>query len=333
MRAKDRRWKKLSLVIIPLLLEGNPGDAQERVTVSYSSLEAPNSNYFIAQEKGLYQKYRIEADSIFIPASTTVVTAIVAGSVHLGNGTGGSIANAAVGGANVVSVGSFINTLPYELIVHESIKSAEDLRGKAIGISRIGSASDVAARVLLKALGLEPDKDVPVIQVGGASDRAAAFRTGKIAGFPSPPGVIKLAKGMPHRVLITTADFPKRFPFPYVCLTTTKSYLASNRETIKRIVMALIEGTHFFKTRKEESKRILAKYSRQNNEAYLESSYSGNAPLFERVPLVTREGMEVQVKEALARKPGARLRVEDLVDDSIVLQLEKEGFIDRIYQQ
>jgi ABC-type nitrate/sulfonate/bicarbonate transport system substrate-binding protein len=91
--------------------------------------------------------------------------------VHLGNGTGGSIANAAVGGTNLVSVGSFINTLPYELIVHKSIKSAEDLRGKAIGISRIGSASDVAARVLLKAVGLEPDKDVPVIQVGGASDR------------------------------------------------------------------------------------------------------------------------------------------------------------------
>jgi len=131
----------------------------------------------------------------------------------------------------------------------------------------------------------------------------------------------------------TTADFPKRFPFPYVCLTTTKSYLASNRETIKRIVMALIEGTHFFKTRKEESKRILAKYSRQNNEAYLESSYNGNAPLFERVPLVTREGMEVQVKEALARKQSARLRIEDLIDNSIVLQLEKKGFIDRIYKQ
>ena len=88
------------------------------------------------------------------------MTAIVAGSVHIGNGTGGSIANAAVGGANLVSVGSFINALPYELIVHESIKSAEDLRGKAIGISRIGSASDVAARMLLKALGLPVLKEI-----------------------------------------------------------------------------------------------------------------------------------------------------------------------------
>src|SRR6266850_5489241 len=210
MRAKDRRLKRLSLLIVVLLIEANPGDAQERVTISYSSLEAPNGNYFIAQEKSLYQKYGIEADSIFILASTTVVTAIVTGSVHLAPGAASPMRR--WGGANLVAVGSFINTLPYELIVHESIKSAEDLRGKAIGISRIGSASD----------------------------RAAAFRTGKIAGFPSPPGVIKLAKGMPHRVLITTAEFPKKFPFPYVCLTTTKSYLASNREPIKQIVMALV---------------------------------------------------------------------------------------------
>src|SRR5438445_4498720 len=104
MRAKDRLWKSLSFLSVVLLFEGNPRDAQERVTVSYSSLEAPNSNYFIVQEKSLYQKYRIEAASIFSPASTIVVIAIVAGSVHLGNGIVGSIANVVVRGANVVSV-------------------------------------------------------------------------------------------------------------------------------------------------------------------------------------------------------------------------------------
>ena len=74
-----------------------------------------------------------------------------------------------------------------------------------------------------KGLGLEPVKDVPIMQVGGPAERAAAFRTGKIAGFPSPPGTIHLAKGMAHRILISTADFQKRFDFPYICSTTTKS--------------------------------------------------------------------------------------------------------------
>ena len=172
----------------------------------------------------------------------------------MGNISGGATANAAVGGASVVAVGCFINTLPYELIVHESIRSAQQLKGKSLGISRVGSSSDVAARVLLKQLKLEPDKDVAILQVGGSTERAAAFRTGRIAAFPSPPGTIHLAQGMPHRVLISTADFPNGFPFPYVCPTTSKAYLKSNRENMKRLLMALIEATHFYKTRKEESK-------------------------------------------------------------------------------
>ena len=307
--------------------------AQEKLTVSYSSVDAPSANWYIAQEKGLYKKYGMDVESIFIPASSTNVAVLVAGQIKFGNGTGGVIASAAVSGANLVAVGCFINTLPYELIVQESIKTKEQLKGKSLGISRIGSSSDVAARVLLKGLGLEPDRDVPIIQVGGSRERAAAFRTGRIAGFPAPPGVIHLTQGMAHRVLISTADFAKPYPFPYICATTTKTYLASNKPTVKKLLMALTEGAYFFKTRKEESKKIIAKYTRQNNEAYLEAAYDINARLFDRVPLVTREGMDIQLKEALARKPGVNLKVEDIIDDSLVVELEKEGFIDRLYKQ
>jgi ABC-type nitrate/sulfonate/bicarbonate transport system substrate-binding protein len=142
-----------------------------------------------------------------------------------------------------------------------------------------------------------------------------------------------LTKGMPLKVLISTADFQKRFDFPFICATTTRSYLSRHRETVKKILMSLIEATHFFKTRKEESKKIVSKYSKQTNEAYLESSYLANEKLYDRVPLVTRAGTETQIKEATSRKPGAQLRIEDLVDDSIVRELEKNGFIDQVYKQ
>jgi NitT/TauT family transport system substrate-binding protein len=237
-----------------------------------------------------------------------------------------------VGGANLIMTACYLNTLPYELVVQASVKSAEDLKGKSVGISRVGSASDVAARALIRGLGLEPVKEVPIIQVGGPAERAAAFRTERIVGFPSPPGTIHLAKGMPHRILISTADFQKRFDFPYICSTTTKTFLATNRDTVRRLTMALIEATHFLKTRKEETKKYIAKYTRQNNPQYLEASYMANVKLHERVPLVTREGTEVQIKEALSRKPGATLKVEDMVDDSIVRDLEKSGFIDKVYK-
>ena len=318
--------------LLALILLPRSAYSQQQ-TLAFSSVDSPNANWYIAKEKQLYKKYSVDSELIFIPSSTTTISAVVAGSVAVGNISGGATANAAVGGASVVAVGCFINTLPYELIVNESIRSAQQLKGKSIGISRVGSSSDVAARVLLKELKLEPDKDVAILQVGGSTERAAAFRTGRIAAFPSPPGTINLAQGMPHRVLVSTADFPKGFPFPYVCPTTSKAYLKSSRDTMKRLLMALIEATYFYKTHKEESKKIFAKYSRQTNEAYLESAYQSTNKLFEQIPLVNREGMEMQVKEALARKPSSALKVDDIVDDSIVVELEKEGFINHIYRQ
>ena len=319
------------ILFVPLV-DHSRSSAQEKLTVSYSSIDAPSANWYIAQEKGLYKKYGLDVESIFIPASSTNVAVLVAGQLKFGNGTGGTIASAAVGGANLVAVACFMNTLPYELIVQDSIKTAQQLKGKSLGISRIGSSSDVIARVFLRNLGLEPDKDVAIIQVGGGGERAAAFRTGRIAAFPAPPGVLHLTKGVPQRVLISTAEFQKPYPFPYICGTTTRSFLSTNRATVKRLVMALTEGVQFFKTRKEESKQILAKYSRQNNEAYLEAAYEINAKLFERAPYVGREGMEIQLKEALAKKPASTVKVDDIVDDSIVAELEKEGFIDKLYR-
>jgi NitT/TauT family transport system substrate-binding protein len=253
--------------------------------------------------------------------------------VQVANASGGGVASAVVAGADLVMVACYLNSLPYELVVNENIKSAEDLKGKSVGISRVGSASDVAARALIKGLGLEPDKQVPIMQVGGPAERAASFRTGRIAGFPSPPGIIHLTKGMPFRILISTADFQKRFEFPYICATTTKSYLTRQRETVKKVLMAHIEAVHYFKTHKDESKRIVAKYSRINNENYLEAAYAASAKLYDVVPLVTRGGTEIQIKEATSRKPGAQLRFEDVVDESIVRELEKSGFIDKTYKQ
>ena len=287
----------------------------------------------LAQDRGFYKKNGLDAELLFIPSTTTSVSSLVAGDVQVANASGGGVASAVVAGADLVMVACYLNSLPYELVVSENVKSAEDLKGKSIGISRVGSASDVAARALIRGVGLEPDKQVPIMQVGGPAERAASFRTGRIAGFPSPPGIIHLTKGMPFKILISTADFQKRFEFPYICATTTKTYLARQRDTVKKVVMAHIEAMQFFKTHKDESKKMIAKYSRINDENYLEAAYTASAKLYDNVPLVTRAGTEAQIKEAVSRKPGAQLRFEDVADDSIVRDLEKSGFIDKVYKQ
>ncbi len=306
---------------------------QEKVRLAHSALESSNAVWYVAQARGYYKKNGLDADLLFIPSTTTSVSSLVAGDVQVANASGGGVASAVVAGADLVMVACYLNSLPYELVVSESVKSAEDLKGKSIGISRVGSASDVAARALIRGLGMEPDKQVLIMQVGGPAERAASFRTGRIAGFPSPPGIIHLTKGIPYRILISTADFQKRFEFPYICATTTKSYLARNRDTVRRVIMAHIETTQFFKANKEETKKIISKYSRITNEDYLDSAYAATAKLYDMVPLVTRPGVEVQIKEAAARKPGVQLRFEDMVDESIVRELEKSGFIDKVYKQ
>ena len=306
---------------------------QDKVRLAHSALESSNSVWYAAQEKGLYKKYGLDAELLFIPSTTTSVASLLAGDVQVTNASGGGVASAVVAGADIALIACYLNSLPYELVVHESIKSAEDLKGKNIGISRLGSASDVAARALIKGLGMEAERQVLIMQVGGPAERAAAFRTGRIAGFPSPPGIINLTQGMPFKILISTADFPQRFEFPYICAATSRNYLARRRETVRRVLMAHIETIHFFKNNKEESKRIIAKYSRINNEAYLEAAYTASAKLYDRVPLVTRPGVEIQIKEAVSRKPGVQLRFEDMVDESLVRELEKSGFIDKVYRQ
>jgi ABC-type nitrate/sulfonate/bicarbonate transport system substrate-binding protein len=114
---------------------------------------------------------------------------------------------------------------------------------------------------------------------------------------------------------------------------TTKSYLAKKRDTVKKVVMALIEASHYFKTNREGTQKIVAKYLRGANKAYLDSSYQSTTKIIERVPYTSRDGMKIQLDDALKQSPGSKITVDNLIDDSIVRELEKEGFIDRVYSR
>src|SRR5215475_6489538 len=307
-------------------------ESQDRIRLSYSSTDTINQVWTIAQDAGFYKKHGLNVDLVYIGSTTIGIAAIVAQDVQVGNAAGSGVANAAVRGADTVSIACFINVLAYELVVLDSVKSAEDLKGKSVGISRFGSVSDVAARELIKGLGLRPMEDVKILQVGGAAERAAGFSRGVIAGFPSPPGNVNLIPGgLPHRILADMADLTKPYPLPFICAVTTKSFLAKRRPTVKKTVMALIETAHFFKNNKEATQKIVAKYLRGANKGYLDASYASTVKILERVPYTTREGMKIQLDDALKQSPDAKVTLDNLIDDSIVREIEKEGFIDKVY--
>ena len=329
---KHKQSKFIWLFSFLLLVGPVRADAQDKIKIAYSSTDTLNQIWTIAQDAGFYKKNGLDVELVYIGSTTVGIAAIVSQDVQVGNAAGSGVANAAVRGADAVSVACTINVLAYELVVLDTIKSAEDLKGKAIGISRFGSVSDVAARELLKGLGLRPMEDVKILQVGGASERAAGFSRGVIAGFPSPPGNVNLIPGgLPHRILADMADLKKPYPLPFICAVTTKSYLAKNRSVVKRVVMSLIEASHYFKTNREGSQKIIAKYLRGANKAYLDSSYDSTVKILERVPYTSREGMKIQLDDALKQAPNSKVNVDNLIDDSIVRELEKEGFIDKVY--
>jgi NitT/TauT family transport system substrate-binding protein len=334
MQRSNLDWLRFicGAVITVTVFSSSQAAAQEKVRVAYSSTDTTNQIWTVAHDAGFFKRQGLDTELVYIGSTTVAVTAIVAEDIQVGNAAGSGLANAAVRGANVVSAGCVINILAYELVVLDSIKTAEDLKGKSIGISRFGSVSDVAARELLKGLGLRPMEDVKILQVGGASERAAGFSRGVIAGFPSPPGNVELIPGgLPHRILANMGDLPKPYPLPFICAGTTKSYIAKNRATVKKVLMGLIEASHFYKTNKEGTQKIVAKYLRGANKAYLDSSYQSTVKILERVPYTTREGMKIQLDEALKQVPGSKVTVDSLIDDSIVREIEKEGFIDKIY--
>src|SRR5919201_3484356 len=276
MNDRNRSWARFLFAVMFPLIVVSSANAQEKVKIAYSSTDTINQVWTIAYDAGFFKKHGFYVDLVYIGSTTIGIAAIVAQYVQVGNAAGSGVANAAVRGADTVSVGCAINVLAYELVVLDSIKSAEDLKGKSIGISRFGSASDVAARELLKGLGLKPMEDVKILQVGGASERAAGFSRGVIAGFPSPPGNVHLIPGgLPHRILADMADLPKPYPLPFICAVTTKSYLA--------------------------------------NKAYLDSSYQSTTKIIERVPYTSREGMKIQLDEALKQAPGSKVTVDNLI--------------------
>jgi ABC-type nitrate/sulfonate/bicarbonate transport system substrate-binding protein len=308
-------------------------EAQDKLKTSYASVGATNAIWNIAKERGFDKKHGLDVEVVYIGSTTVTVAAILGQDVPIAMAGGNGVANAAVNGADLLSIACFVNTLDFDLVAHPSIQSAAALKGKAIAISRLGSVSDVAARELLKAPGIKAIEEVQLRQIGNAPDRIAAFSQGAVAGFVNSPGSLQLVgKAVPHKVLLTMSDLPKPPAFPWVCASTTKKFLRSNRDIAKRFVTALIEATRYFKTDREGTQKVMAKYHAAANQAYLDDAYRTTAKILERVPFVTREGMRIQLEQARAANPASKLSVDDIVDDSIVREIEKEGFIDRLYR-
>ena len=303
-----------------------------KLKVSYSSITANNGPVWLAKEKGLFGKHRLDAQVLLIESGTTSIQALVAGETQIAQLGGGVILSSGLAGADVVSIAGLENRSAFSLIAQKEIKTAEQLKGKRLAISRFGSASDLAARLILQRLGLVPDKDVTLLQVGGTSTRLAAMTKGSVESAVITPEFYILAK----RAGVNTLADPLsvKIDFPQNAIATSRSFLKSQPETVTQYLKAVVEGIHYFKNNRDESMRIMGKYLKIEDREALAEIYELYKNVLAPLPYSTVEGMQMLLGWMGKRDPRAKeARAEQFIDSSSLREIEKSGFISSLYQK
>ncbi len=227
-------YKFYGLFVLLLLL---PVSAQAQKFVhAYSSISALNATFWIIQDAGFAKQEGLETELVYIPSSGTVAQATLAGEIVISPANGQVIADVGLQGGDLVAMGGVTNVVAFYIMVTPEIKTIADLKGKTVGVTRFGASGDVGIRMFLTKYGLEPVKDVPLIQLGGLPEIAAAMskRTVHAAAFSQPMAYVAQQGGA--RILANLAK--ENIPFLHVGITTTRKFMRERRSQAKAYLRA-----------------------------------------------------------------------------------------------
>ena len=257
--------------------------------------------------------------------------AMLAGSFPVGIVSTSGIVSSHLSGARLKIVAGVINTLFYTVIAAPGHHDRSQLKGKRVGISRFGDSSELATRIAAKELGLDPDRDIAMIQVGSGPDRFNALRAGVIqAAVVGPAEVVRGKKeGFNPLIDLTT----KNVEYQGSVMATTKIY--RKKDSALRIIRAMSEGLHFFKTRRDESVRIMSAYLKGADIEAMKQGWIAYAErIFPAKPYPSTKGMELVIREVAAQNPAAsKVTPERLFDSRLVERVDRRGFIDNLYRE
>jgi len=306
-----------------------------KINVCYSSLVAAQTPIFYAYDMGIFKKYNLEPELIFTNGAPQATTALIAGQADLCLIGGSNVIGAIVAGADLVIIGSTINKQTYSLVVRPEIKSANDLKGKSVAISQPGSSIDVSMRAILTQLGLKPDIDVTLLSIGVERDRGLALDSGAVvATLVNPPATVEaLERG--HHILFNISEL--NLPSALNSIAATPKFVKENRTATINFMKAISEGIAGIKKDKTGAIAVMAKYLKldpQKNAKSLEEAYNEMILKFtDKIPYPTVEGVRIELAAAQKTNPQtSTLKVENLIDTSIIQELEKAGFYTSLYQ-
>ena len=260
-----------SVIMLSFTLVGSASAQLTKLHAAYSAESSWSLATWVAYEGGFFKKYGLDVDLVLIRSAATITSALIAGETPMiqlgGNGT----IQAALQGADTVNVLTLVPIIPQSLVVTADIKSAEDLRGKRLGVSRFGALSDLVIRRYLRKLGLDPAKDVTIVQIGGIPELVTAMKAGAISGGSLSPPALTVAKKAGFKEL---ADFETLdYKYPAVAIASTKTFIARQRATALNFIRGELEGIHAIRTQKSFALNVLRKYMRISEADILEEGY------------------------------------------------------------
>ena len=305
----------------------------QKINTSYiSTTPGSSSVIWVAKDAQLFEKNGFDATIIFISGSVRGIQAILAGEIPIGEGGGPGLASARLAGGDVVAIAGNINVLPYYLVSHPSIKKAEELKGKIGGTHIAGTTAEFALKVGLKRIGLEPTKDVSLRVIGGAIDRMIALQKGIVQFTVVTEAGKAMAEKLGYPTVVDMAAL--QIPFPQNGVYTSAKLIRENPDMVRRYMRAYTEAIHFFKTRKEDTIKIMSKYSRLEDRKTLEEAWDWHAKFIPEAPYAPVEGYQLVLQDMAATNPkAAHANAKELVDARFVKELEDSGFIKSLYKK
>ena len=304
------------------------GQGLTRIMSGYSAISGPHAVLWVAREAGLFDKNGLKVDVAYIRSGSTMAQALLAGELQIAQTGGPGVLAAAVAGADFVLVAVALNTTP--IVLMGTVSRIEELKGKGVGVTRYGSNTDISARFALRKFGLQPDKDVALVQLEDYPGIMGGIASGRIAAGALADPFTDHAKKLGYKEIADVASLGLEFPF--VTLTAKKSYLRDHPDMVQRFIRAYTEAIALYKNNRELAMKATQKYTGIKDPAILTSTVNFYAPKLARVPYPTTGGIRFVLDQIAERDSRAKnASPEAFMDLRFVKQLEESGFIKNLY--
>ena len=304
-------------------------DAQ-KLNVCYSSITATSVTTWVPKEAGIYKKYGLEVNIVYVTGAQAITT-LISGDADIVQGSGAAAVLSRLAGSDVTMIATTINVIPMSLVTTPDITKAEDLKGKTFGVTRFGSLTELGLRKAVSEFGLDPVKDIKMIQTGGVPQNLLFMKQGVIKGALISSPTLEKAKELGYREFLNLGRI--KYRYPGTALVTTESFIRNQPETLDRFLKATLEGIKFAKTHPEFTIQILGKYTRSPDTPLLKSAFNNYVLGYIRnIPTITAPEMDSVLEDVSARNPKAReADPKQFYDPRPLDRLINEGFTKELY--